>query len=305
MKQAVVCICNICHPFMLSSHLWSFLDDARVVVKCFEIREPYWSTITCIVIVYVCIGWGLFSACQRHSRDIILLNTFVLQKDIQCIKTIYDSIIQYAYICINIHVIIKGNAIYTLTLSWPREIDAYLIVRNLELTMDKPYIVRFWKVVVPMVSKMFHEVDKWFKKSKKHIWGSEVLQVWPPNCSLGFHFSVHLVHCFFASVRLFYKASRQRGTTSYACHAPWNRSDRKWCDFGTGLICRTTTCWSNILMCFPSANAKGHLCTLHLSSFGHVFFFTLTIFGGFVNWGTPKSCKIRPCSSNSGDPLFH
>jgi hypothetical protein len=38
------------------------------------------------------------------------------------------------------------------------------------------------------------------------------------------------------------------------------------------LICRTTTCWSNILMCFPSANAKGHLCTLHLSSFGHVFF---------------------------------
>jgi hypothetical protein len=71
------------------------------------------------------------------------------------------------------------------------------------------------------------------------------------------------------------------------------------------LICRTTTCWSNILMCFPSANAKGHLCTLHLSSFGHVFFFTLTIFGGFVNWGTPKACKIRPCSSNSGDPLFH
>ena len=165
-------------------------------------------------------------------------------------------------ICINIHVIIKGNAIYTLTLSWPREIDAYLIVRNLELTMDKPYIVRFWKVVVPMVSKMFHEVDKWFKKSKKHIWGSEVLQVWPPNCSLGFHFFVHLVHCFFASMRLFYKASRQRGTTSYACHAPWNRSDRKWRDFGTGLICRTTTCWSNILM--------------------------------FVNWGTPKSCKTRP-----------
>ena len=183
----------------------------------------------------------------------------------------YNTICIYiCNICINIHVIIKGNAIYTLTLSWPREIDAYLIVRNLELTMDKPYIVRFWKVVVPMVSKMFHEVDKWFKKSKKHIWGSEVLQVWPPNCSLGFHFFVHLVHCFFASMRLFYKASRQRGTTSYACHAPWNRSDRKWRDFGTGLICRTTTCWSNILMCFPSANAKSHLRTLHLSWFGHV-----------------------------------
>lgn len=121
MKQAVVCICNICHPFMLSSHLWSFLDDARVVVKCFEIREPYWSTITCIVIVYVCISWGLFSACQRHSRDMILLNTLVLQKDIQCIRTIYDSTIQYVSY---IHVIIKGNAIYTLTLSWPIEIDA-------------------------------------------------------------------------------------------------------------------------------------------------------------------------------------
>ena len=114
----------------------------------------------------------------------------------------YNTICIYIYICnicINIHVIIKGNAIYTLTLSWPREIDAYLIVRNLELTMDKPYIVRFWKVVVPMVSKMFHEVDKWFKKSKNIYGGPKFCKFDHPTALLA---SIFLSTSFIASLRL-------------------------------------------------------------------------------------------------------
>lgn len=157
-----------------------------------------------------------------------------------------------------------------------------------------------------MVSKMFHKVDKWFKKSKqkKHILGvrssasltTQLLSWLPFFCPPR---SLLLT----ASVRLFYKASRQRGTTSYACHAPWNRSDRKWCDFGTGLICRTTTCWSNILMWFLPTQTVISVLYIFRGSVMFVFYFDH--FWRFRKLGYPQiMVKFDHVRLKVGIPFF-